>query len=406
MLSSESPLERPPKVLVIDDEEAARYGIVRALSGQGYEIQEASDGDQALETIRRFQPDVVLSDINMPAMDGLSLLKHLQTQAKDESEVPLVVLITAYGSEEVAVKALRLGAYNYISKPFEIADLRVIIRNAIDKQRLLCENRRYLSRLQQTLAELRASQTALVQAEKMASLGRLVAGVAHEMNTPLGVLQSGLKTIETAATRLKASLTEPSAGDSSTSRIVAQLPEIAVQLHQASARIAETVAKLREFAQLDRGGFQTVEIHEGIENTLSLMRHELTPNIEVKREFGDIPEVYCAPREINQVFMNLLLNARDAIRHAGVDGVVHIRTRRHEDSVQIEIQDNGSGIDQNHLSKIVDPGFTTKGVRVGVGLGLPICYQILQAHHGRIDVESRVGTGTKFIITLPIDSPS
>ena len=185
-------------------------GIVRALSGQGYEIQEASDGDQALQTIRQFQPDVVLSDINMPAMDGLSLLKHLQAQAEDQPEVPLVVLITAYGSEEVVVKALRLGAYNYISKPFEIADLRVIIRNAVDKQRLLRENRRYLDRLQQTLAELRASQTALVQAEKMVSLGRLVAGIAHEMNTPLGVLQSGLKTIETAAARLKAGLTEPS----------------------------------------------------------------------------------------------------------------------------------------------------------------------------------------------------
>ena len=190
------------------------------------------------------------------------------------------------------------------------------------------------------------------------------------------------------------------------SRIVDQLPEIAVQLHQASARIAETVAKLRAFAQLDRGGFQAVPIHDGIENTLSLMQHELTPNIEIKREFGDIPEVHCAPREINQVFMNLLLNARDAIRQAGVDGVVHIRTRRHEDSVQIEIQDNGSGIDQDHLSKIFDPGFTTKGVRVGVGLGLPICYQILQAHHGRIEVESRAGNGTKFIITLPVDGPS
>ncbi len=187
------------RVLVIDDEEAARYGICRALAGQGYLLEEASDGEAALVKIQKFQPQVIVSDINMPGIDGLALLQKLQ----DNPEAPLVVMITAYGSEEVVVQALRLGAYNYLSKPFEVAELRVIVRNALDKQRLLRENRHYVEELQRTLTELQQSQTALVHAEKMASLGGLVAGLAHEINTPLGVLQSSTQTIESAARKMQ-----------------------------------------------------------------------------------------------------------------------------------------------------------------------------------------------------------
>lgn len=161
-------MEQQPRVLIIDDEEAARYGLSRALSNIGYVLDEAEDGVAALARIETFRPDVIVSDINMPGMDGLSLLQHVNSTP----EPPLVVLITAYGSEDIAIRALRAGAHNYVSKPFEVEELRLIVAGALDKQRLLRENRRYYRELERTLAELKESQTALVQAEKMASLGK------------------------------------------------------------------------------------------------------------------------------------------------------------------------------------------------------------------------------------------
>ena len=388
------------KILVIDDEEAARYGICRALAGQGYLLEEASDGEAALVKIQKFQPQVIVSDINMPGIDGLALLQKLQ----DNPEAPLVVMITAYGSEEVVVQALRLGAYNYLSKPFEVAELRVIVRNALEKQRLLRENRHYVQELQRTLTELQQSQVALVQAEKMASLGSLVAGLAHEINTPLGVLQSSTQTIESAARKIHNWLQEQfpqQLGDAA--RFIEVLSSTANDSQAACERIDATVRNLREFAQLNRGEFQRAQIHEGIESALNLVNHALGDDIEVVRDYGELPEIECSPRELNQVFMNLLLNASEAIHQRGDAGVIRLRTRSSGDFIQFEIEDNGSGIAAEHLEKIFDPGFTTKGVGVGAGLGLAICYQIVHAHRGRIEVNSRAGEGGHFTVTLPVN---
>ncbi len=183
--------------------------------------------------------------------------------------------------------------------------------------------------------------------------------------------------------------------------IADNLVGVASQCVAACDRINGIVTNLRRFAQLDRADVQRVHIHSGIESAIHLLRHEFS-GIELVTEFGELPEIDCAPRELNQLFMNLLLNAREATAETGKPGVIRIRTWPEGDTVKIRISDNGCGIAPENLNKIFDPGFTTKGVRVGTGLGLAICYQIVRAHQGRIEVESRPGEGTAFTVTLPV----
>ena len=396
-------MESETKILVIDDEESARYAVSRALSQQGHTVEEAPDGATALAAIDRFQPDVIVSDINMPGMDGLALLRRLN----ERSEPPLVVLITAYGSEQIAAEALRSGAYNYLSKPFELEDLRVTVRNAVEKQRLLRENRRYTEGLKRTLEELKESQTALLRAEKMASLSKLVAGIVHEINTPLGVLRSISDTTSRAAPRVEALLRgEPLPEGQSSSRLAQALTDAAAQSQVACNRVSTILKNLKDFAQLDRAQFRRAMIIEGIEQSLEFLRDELDDGIEIVRRFDHLPEIECSPRELNQLFMNLLLKARDSIRRHGGAGRIELRAQRAGDMVRLEITDNGEGIPAEHLPHVFDPGFRETMGRVGIDLGLPICYQIVKSHRGRIEVESPPGQGTRFVVMLPVKRPA
>ena len=391
-------MDVPSRVLIIDDEEAARYGIRRALETQGYVLQEATDGASALKLVDSFLPDVIVSDINMPVMDGLSLIEHVNRG----EDPPLVVLITAYGSEEVAIEALRHGAYDYVAKPFNIEELRVIVRNALERQRLLRENRAYNKRLVDTMDQLKRSQTALVQAEKIGSMGKLVAGVAHEINTPLGVLQSATDTIERAIQKMVESFEKQSPETVASLKWLVDLLAATVDQSQAACqRIDNIVTKLRTFAQLDRAEYQRANILEGLESTVALLRHEMQ-DIDVQCDFGEIPDIDCSPQQLNQVFMNLLLNAIDAVRQSeSRKGSIRIATGSDDEFVRVEISDSGCGIPPQNLEKIFDPGFTTKGTRVGTGLGLPISYQIVHAHRGKIEIDSRPNEGTRFTILLP-----
>lgn len=348
---------------------------------------------------RRFQPDVIVSDINMPAMDGLALLRKVN----DQPEPPLVILITAYGSEAVAMEALRAGAYNYLPKPFELDELRAIVRNAVEKQQLLQENRRINAELRRTIAELRQSQAELVQAKKMAALSGLVAGVAHEINTPLGALQSSADTLVRAMEKLKRRLQSQASGDGED---LGPLPEVieaaAAQSRQACHRIAGIVTNLERFAQLDRADFRHAQLHEGLDSAVNLLRHRMEDRIDLVTDFGDLPEIDCHPRDLNQVFLNLLQNAVEAIEQDSGRGEIRLKTRREGDWIRIAVSDNGCGVPPEHLQSLFDPGFTSKGVKVGTGLGLAICYQIVQAHHGRIEVDSRIGEGSTFTVFLPL----
>ncbi|NKB66339.1 MAG: hypothetical protein GKR89_04710 [Candidatus Latescibacteria bacterium] len=259
--------------------------------------------------------------------------------------------------------------------------------------------------LEATVGELHATRDQMVMQEKMASLGNLVAGVAHEVNNPIGAVHSAADVSARCMGRLLEVLEqEPVRGHVQDNRpfqkAVQVLQDNTRLTRTASERIVEIVQSLKNFARLDEAEFQRADLHAGIDSTLTLVHHEIKNKAEVVRQYGTLPLVECAPNQLNQVFMNLLVNAAQAL--AG-KGTVTIRTWAEEGWAYICIADNGKGIPADMLDRIFDPGVTTKGVGVGTGLGLSICYRILQAHRGRIDVESQVGQGSAFTVKLPVD---
>lgn len=278
----------------------------------------------------------------------------------------------------------------------------VLIDDVTEHRRADAEVRNYASQLEATNRELRDTQAALVQSEKMASLGALVAGVAHEINTPVGSINSNSDVMLRALDKLQAALgnapTEVK-DNADLKRSVEVLEGIGKINKTACERIVKIVRSLRNFARLDEAERKMADLHEGLESTLTLVHHETKNRIEVVRDFGDIPEIECFPDQLNQVFMNILVNAAHAIEGKGK---ITITTRSDTGSVILTFSDTGKGISPENLVKIFDPGFTTKGVGVGSGLGLAICYRIVKEHGGRIEVQSELGRGSTFTITLPV----
>jgi signal transduction histidine kinase len=282
----------------------------------------------------------------------------------------------------------------------------MILVDDVTEQRQAAESmKRYAAELESTNRELRETQMALVQTEKMASLGNLVAGVAHEINTPVGAVSSNADLMRRALNKLRQSIGESRIHqDRDLDRAFTALEHVASVNREACERIVKIVRGLRNFARLDEAERKRVDLHEGIESTLTLLHHELKKRIEVVREFGHLPEIECFPSQLNQVFMNLLVNAIQAIDG---EGRITIRTSASDAHVRLEFHDSGRGVPPDVLPRIFDPGFTTKGVGVGSGLGLAICYQIVHEDHGgEIRVDSKTRDGTTFTVTLPLQELS
>jgi PAS domain S-box-containing protein len=282
----------------------------------------------------------------------------------------------------------------------EEGDIMEIIGVAHD----FTEMKKILNDLEMANQHLRETQAQLVQAAKMASLGKLVAGIAHEINTPIGAVNSMQDTLFRTLERLKNTIdTQYPKEQKTISKLKANLKildESKKVINSGTERVINIVKRLRSFARLDEAELKTVDIHEGLEDTLTLIHHDIKHNIQVKKNYGDLPPIACYPGKLNQVFLNILVNAKQAIKGKGN---IDITTYTEQKKVFIDIKDNGEGIDKEHLKKVFDPGFTTKGVGVGTGLGLSICYQIMQDHLGEILVESEVNKGTTFTIVLPTD---
>ena len=278
------------------------------------------------------------------------------------------------------------------------------------------------TRLQQSNAELKATQSQLLQSEKMASVGQLAAGVAHEINNPVGFVNSNLGTLKTYVERLLLVIDtygkfeqrladDPSAMQSliaaKEEADLAYLRDDVLELLRESqdglARVKRIVADLKDFSHVDQTEWQVVDLNAGLESTLNVVWNELKYKAEIIRAFGPIPPVRCLAGQLNQVFMNLLINAAHAI---DTRGTITLTTRQEGDDVIIQVADSGHGIPSDVLPRIFDPFFTTKPVGKGTGLGLSIAWDIVAKHTGRITVDSTPGVGTVFTLRLPINGPA
>lgn len=269
--------------------------------------------------------------------------------------------------------------------------------------------------LEEAYQELAKTEEQLIQSEKMASLGLLVAGVAHELNNPVSFVHNNLELIEEYVERLTRVIEAYEVVDISSGPASRRLEELKKQLKldvtlntldelitsckQGTERVKKIVMDLRTFSRTDDIGPMPVDLHQGIDSTLYLLEREYRDRITVHREYGDLPKVECYPGQVNQVLMNLLQNAAQAITGKGE---VWIKTTTEGEWVTVTIRDNGSGIPEKDLPRIFDPFFTTKPVGQGTGLGLSITYGIIQKHGGRIRVKSEVNAGTEFIVELPV----
>jgi len=280
-------------------------------------------------------------------------------------------------------------------------------------------------KIKQQYEELKATQGQLVHSEKMASIGQLAAGVAHEINNPLGYVNSNLNSLKEYLSDLKQFIDEltaliPTKSDHTSSdsetleKQVSQLKEkhdIDFILTDTDELISESifgmkkvkkiVLGLKNFSHAGEGKKKKVNINECIEDTVRIVWNEIKYHCEIKKNYAELPETYCHPNQLNQVFMNLLINAGHAIKQKGL---ITITTEFKDDHIYIQFRDNGSGIDEQHISQLFNPFFTTKPVGQGTGLGLSISYGIIENHNGTIEVESESGKGTCFKISLPIIS--
>jgi signal transduction histidine kinase len=319
--------------------------------------------------------------------------------------------------------AMRIGAFDYLIKPCDLNVLELTVERALERRTLMLNARQYKrdlesrnNELARGKAELERLQAQIVHSEKMASLGQLAAGIAHELNNPVGFIYGNMdllnRTIagltqllnyydkveldETAtlgAEQIKAQIDYPAT--------LHDLSSIVCDCRDGAQRIRDIVQNLRTFSRLDEAEFTKSDIHEGIDSTIRLLsRYYSSDNITLIREYGDLPPIDAFSGQLNQVWMNLLVNAAQAV--GGKDGEVRVSTRVEAESVVIAIRDSGAGILPEHLNRIFDPFYTTKPVGEGTGLGLSISFGIVERHGGTISVDTRLNEGTTFTVTLPI----
>lgn len=454
-------------ILIVDDNPTNLEVLSGTLADSGWEILVAVDGESAIEQARYAHPDTIVLDVMMPGIDGFETCRRL----KDDPalcDIP-VIFMTALVDTTDKVKGLNLGAVDYITKPFQQEEviarvkthlqirqltkqLQQEITERIAAQVALQQANQELERrveerteklakseaklllktqeLENSLEDLKQTQAQLVQAEKISSLGQLVAGVAHEVNNPLGFISGNLshvkeyigelfdifKLYEREHPNLSAD-TIDELEDAELDFLREDLPKMLESMQVGVERIQGIMSSLRTFTRADKEDKQLADVHAGLDSTLMILQHRLKANpqrpaIQVKKEYDNLPLIRCYGGQLNQVFMNVLANAIDALEECSqgksfaeleaAPNIIHIQTKAASDRIYIRIADNGKGMDEETQHRVFESFYTTKPAGKGTGLGLSISRQILRDKHGGdLTCLSSLGRGTEFIIEFP-----
>ncbi len=466
-------LEKEPQgILIVDDNPTNLEVLSESLIQEGFQVAVAIDGESALEQINYHPPELILLDVMMPGMDGFETCQQLKSNP-DTCDIP-VIFMTALSDAQNKVQGLSIGAIDYITKPFQheevVARVRIHLQvrtltrtlqqqnhqlkdeieqrqNAEAQLRQANESLENLNhQLEERVAErtkdlsdalrtVQRAQVQLIQQEKLSALGQLVAGIAHEINNPVNFIHGNIDHAsgytEDLLTLFKlyeqyypnpVSHIQNKREEIDISFLAEDLPKLLASMQVGTDRIRDIVLSLRIFSRLDEAEVKDVNIHEGIDSTLLILNSRINSlitavPINIVKEYGKLPKVKCYPGQLNQVFMNILSNAIDALEekaesHCQNDGPndsqsdwipeLKIITKSiDQENVNILIQDNGPGVPDSLLEKIFDPFFTTKAVGKGTGLGMSISHEIIsEKHHGTLTCK-RLEEGTEFSITIP-----
>lgn len=416
-------------VLVVDDDMFAREMIADVFQTADYLTETVSGGNEALHRLTSGSAfDLVVSDMNMPEMNGLELLKEIRKCGQD---VPVIILT---GNEEitVAIEAMNNGANDYLLKDEHIEETILLsAKGVLEKHELKLLNRQLMDELieknkqiknslievQNAYSELKKAQARILQQEKMASIGQLAAGVAHEINNPMGFIASNIRTLEKYFGKLMEFISAQSDAISQLNSnkpvefvdikraylkidfVIKDSADLFIETLQGAERVKKIVQDLKNFSNVDAADESLSNINSGIEDTLSILSNEFREGITVHKELGIIPKTVCSLGQLNQVFVNILLNAVQSIESKGE---ITVKTLCNDGNICILFSDTGSGIPNENIPKIFDPFFTTKAVGKGQGLGLTVAYDIVKKHGGDITVESEAGKGSTFTVSIPV----
>ena len=409
-------------ILLVDDELDSVKPLMCALERQGYKPRYVPSSDEALASIQQEMPDLILVDVLLGQDNGFDLFRKIR--ALPNGQDITMLFLSGLGEVDNTVTGLNLGASDFILKPYDLREIsaRIALQLRLRSHEKLLQAQN--EELQKAYEQLRTAQAQAIQAEKMATIGRLSAGIAHEMSTPLSFIISNLKMLVEYLRDLEQAiegyhaLAVDCAGGADAGKAATQarsvlelaerldLPAVRKELKdlskdclEGSEMIAKIANDLREFSRDEFEDRVPSDLNALIEKALNLIRNETGDRIRVERDFGTLPTYACIPSRMTQLFLILLVNASQAIEK---EGVVHVKTQATPQHIIVTIADNGCGIKESELTHIFEPFFTTKPAEKGTGLGLSIAQKIVAYHNGTIAAKSEVGKGSVFTMTFPV----